>query len=264
MKKIKTFTQIIIATIALSSCEKVIDLDLKDVESKLVVEANITNQPGPYFVKLTKSIPFDESSIYPEVNDALVIISDEAGQSDTLNYTSNGVYKTNTTQGIEGRSYYLKIVAEGKTYTATSTMPQKVILDNIGISVLQFGGQNNNVLFPEYTDPIKKGNNYNFVVTINGVKNKTYLLWNDNTNNGLPNQRPIGGPGIDIKTGDNVIVEMQCIDSNVYDYYFTLSQMAGNGPGGGTTPTNPPNNITGGALGLFSAHTTESKDVIVP
>ena len=162
MKKIKTFTQIIIATIALSSCEKVIDLDLKDVESKLVVEANITNQPGPYFVKLTKSIPFDESSIYPEVNDALVIISDEAGQSDTLNYTSNGVYKTNTTQGIEGRSYYLKIVAEGKTYTATSTMPQKVILDNIGISVLQFGGQNNNVLFPEYTDCLLYTSYYSF------------------------------------------------------------------------------------------------------
>ena len=54
-----------------------------------------------------------------------------------------------------------------------------------------------------------------------------------------------------IEEGNIVQVEMQCIDANSYIYYFTLAQVQGNGPGGGTTPGNAPNGITGGALGLI-------------
>jgi len=38
-----------------------------------------------------------------------------------------------------------------------------------------------------------------------------------------------------------------------------LALMSDSGPGGGTTPNNPPNNLSNGALGLFSAHTAELK-----
>jgi hypothetical protein len=40
----------------LSSCEKVIDLPLDDNSTKVVIEGSITNQVGPYLVKVTKSV----------------------------------------------------------------------------------------------------------------------------------------------------------------------------------------------------------------
>ena len=107
------------------------------------------------------------------------------------------------------------------------------------------------------------GNSYRFVLNINGEPIKDYFVWNDNTNNGGINTRPLRTNGT-IKSGDVVSVEMQSVDETAYLYYFALSQLAGNGPGGGTTPSNPPNNISGGALGLFSAHTSQSKSIVIP
>jgi hypothetical protein len=60
---------------------------------------------------------------------------------------------------------------------------------------------------------------------------------------------------------DFVSVEMQCISSPTYLYYYSLRQISGAGAGGGTTPSNPPSNIMGGALGLFSAHTVQRKKI---
>jgi hypothetical protein len=260
MKKI---INLLALTIGLSSCEKVIELDLPNAENKLVVEANITNQPGPYFVKLSQSVRFNESSTYPSINNALVVISDNTGVTDTLAHVGNGRYQTKKLKGIEGRTYTLRITAEGKTYTATSTMPQNVRLDNLRINEFRFGNRNNKVIIPSFTDPLTTGNNYHFVLTINGVKDKTYILWNDNTANGQPNERPLRTNDIEIKSGDSAQVEMQCVGLDTYNYLFTLAQIAGNGPGGGTTPTNPPSNISGGALGVFSVHTTQVRNITI-
>jgi hypothetical protein len=66
-------------------------------------------------------------------------------------------------------------------------------------------------------------------------------------------------PNKKVKLNDIVSVEMQCITRPTYLYYYTLNQQSGSGPGGGTTPANPPTNIQGGALGIFSAHTVQRK-----
>jgi hypothetical protein len=56
---------------------------------------------------------------------------------------------------------------------------------------------------------------------------------------------------------------MQCITRETYLYYYTLNQQTGAGPGGGTTPSNPPSNLIGGALGLFSAHTVQKRGITI-
>jgi hypothetical protein len=246
-----------------TSCEKVIELNVGNVESKLVVEANINNLPGPYTVKLTKSVNFNSPNSYPVVSNALVIIADNTGVVDTLTYTTNGNYKTNILQGIPGRTYTLTIKENGTIYNATSTMPQPVTLDSLQQRNITFGAQNNKVFTPKYTDPISLGNNYYFVFFVNNQKYKSYFLWNDNTNNGLPNQRPILDGEMELLTGQQVKIEMRCLDLNTYNYFFTLSQIDANGPGGGTTPANPPSNISNGALGVFSVHTSSTKTKIV-
>jgi hypothetical protein len=262
--KMKLSIYIIATAIILSGCEKVIELDLGSTEPTLVIEGNITNQPGPYFVKLTKTVNFDSSSVYPPVSNATVIITDNGGQRDTLVYTSNGIYTTNTLQGIIGRTYSLEVTADGKTYTAQSYMPQNVMLDSLRYNPIEFAGSTQHTVIPAYTDPSALGNNYRFVVKVNGISDKTYLVDNDNVNNGQTNTKPLLTNDIEVEDGNVVQVEMQCVDANTYTYYFTLSQAQGNNPGGGTTPSNALNGITGGALGLFSAYTTQTQSILIP
>lgn len=260
----KLLVCLIAVALLFTSCEKVIGLDLGTNDPTLVIEGNITNQSGPYYVKLTKTVSFDQSNNYPPVSNATIVITDNAGQRDTLVYTNDGIYKTNNLMGIIGRTYNLTVITDGKTYTAQSTMPQNVLFDSLRYNPFQFGGSTQHTVIPVYTDPSQLGNCYRFVMKVNGVLDKTYLVDNDNVNNGQTNQRPLRTTDIEVEDGNIVQVEMQCIDASSYTYYFTLSQAQGNGPGGGTTPSNAPNGITGGALGLFSAYTTQTKSILIP
>jgi hypothetical protein len=262
-KKIISYAAIAATLIVFSSCEKVVDLKLENNSGSLVIEGSITDAPGPYTVKLTKSVNFTENNNYPPILGATVVITDDVNQRDTLVYTSNGNYQTTTLQGIAGRKYNLSVVAEGKIYSASSTMPAKVNLDTLRIVTVTFGSQINYNVIPIFRDPVSLGNNYQFLLFKNGVADKSHFVLNDNINNGLPNQVPLRSQDVDFQLNDIATVEMRCIDLNVYNYFFTLAQIAGDGPGGGTTPANPPNNISNGALGIFSAYTTQTKSIII-
>jgi len=65
-------------------CEKVIDLNYKSNPSRIIIQGNITNEAGPYYVKITKSVGLKDTGSYPTIDDAIVTISDDAGNSDTL------------------------------------------------------------------------------------------------------------------------------------------------------------------------------------
>ena len=61
----------------LASCEKEIQLPLPTNASLLVIDASITDQPGPYFVHLSKSKEIGNTQSYPFVENASVIIFDK-------------------------------------------------------------------------------------------------------------------------------------------------------------------------------------------
>lgn len=249
-----------------TSCDKIITLPIDPNQSKLVIEGNITDQIGPYYVRLTKSINFTEDNIYPGIENAAVYITDNQGIKDTLRHTQKGYYSTNKIKGIPGNTYFLQVVFEGKIYTAESTMPKKVNLDNLQLNTFPFNGETRINIIPVYLDPISLGNNYRFIQKINDTLDKIYHVFNDNLNNGKLNQRPLrtGDQDFRVKPNDSVSIEMQCISEESYIYYYSLNQQSGAGPGGGTTPSNPPNNIKGDALGLFSAHTSQIKLFKIP
>lgn len=64
-----------------------------------------------------------------------------------------------------------------------------------------------------------------------------------------------------LETGDLVEVTMQCIAPEVYRYFFALAQNIGDET---SAPADPPTNISGGALGYFSAHPSGMKSMVVP
>ncbi|WP_300691597.1 DUF4249 domain-containing protein [Chryseobacterium sp.] len=260
---------IILSLFALTSCEKEIDLDLSDQSGNIVIEGNVTDKAGPYTVKITKSVGFSEPNQYPAVTGAQVILSDNTGQTETLHYIGNGMYQTTTFYGDPGRTYTLNVKAEGKEYTAQSTMPEPVNLDGLQQSSFKFGDKVTYTLLPLFTDPAPLGNRYLFTFTINNLTKKYMNVFSDNVNNGLPNQQPLLLPNDDNKgrdhevvVGDTIHVEMQCISTNVFTYYNALLQISG-GNGGGVTPSNPPSNISNGALGYFSAHTLNKDSYVI-
>ncbi|WP_153391715.1 DUF4249 domain-containing protein [Chryseobacterium vaccae] len=260
---------IILSLFLFTACQKEIDLDLEDQSGNIVIEGNITNQPGPYFVKITRSVAFTQNNQYPAVTGATVILSDNTGQAETLQYVGNGKYQTSSAfVGASGRTYTLKINADGKQYTAQSTMPEAVAFEGLEQDSFTFGGKISYTLLPVFTDPAALGNRYLFSFTINNLSKKTVNVFSDNINNGLPNQRPLMLPNDDndgadheVVVGDTIHVEMQCIDTNVFTFYSALLDIADGGSG--VTPANPPSNISNGALGYFSAHTLSKQSFVI-
>ena len=260
---LKKYFSTILMGVFLLGCEKEIKLPLDENQSMLVIDAVVTDEAGPYYVKLTKSVAVSDDSKFPEVANALVIMKDNFGLSDTLKYSNKGLYLTDKIKGEYGNTYFLEVMLDGKKYTAQSTMPNKVPLDSLTINYLTFFSEAQYSVIPMYTDPITLGNNYRFIQKINDTLDKTYYIFNDNLNNGKENRRPLNSDAdsLKVKLNDIVSVEMQCISSPTYLYFYSLRQIRGAGPGGGTTPTNPPSNIIGGALGIFSAHTVQRKQI---
>src|SRR5579859_674649 len=83
------------------ACKKVIQVDLNNAAPQIVIEGEITNHPGPYQVKITKTVNFSATNVYPPVTGATVIIKDSGtGVMETLRESAPGVYITNILQGI--------------------------------------------------------------------------------------------------------------------------------------------------------------------
>lgn len=248
--------------ILIFGCQKVIQVDLNAAPNKLVIEGNITDQPGPQMVKLTKSIPFDQPNTYPGISGALVIIKDNLGLVDTLSDQGNGIYLTKSWSGVSGRTYELFVSLNSDTYTAISKMPTKINFDSLGLTYIPFGGKSSAFATPYFRDGKDLGESYRFILNVNGKQDPTNVAWNDNVGNGRWSNQPIipNNNDQELKSGDSILVEMQCIDANIYNYYFTLFNTDQ-----GVTPANPPTNIKGSdALGYFSAHTVQKKSLRIP
>ncbi|AEI52204.1 DUF4249 domain-containing protein [Runella slithyformis] len=250
----------------LFSCEKEITLDLNTANKKFVIEGEITpNEKAT--VRIIKTVDFTQPNNFPSVRGANVRLSDGSGNTEQLVETGAGVYQSQKIVGAEGKTYSLTVIIEGSTFTAQTTMPTNIKLTGIKVQKSSFSPPGSTsdsyIIYPQFIDPAAFGNSYRFIQTRNGERDKSIIVANDNIGNGLPNSRPILSADFEIVLGDNVTLEMHCIDKPIYDYFFSLNSVQGNGPGGGTVPANPVTNIKGGALGYFSAHTLQRMSIEV-
>lgn len=245
------------------SCQKVVDLHLKNADKRYVVEGNITDQPGPYTVTLSRTYPFASSYTFDGVAGARVEISDDNGDSETLQEIEPGIYETGRLTGRIGSTYFLRIAIDDKVFTASSTMPQKVSFDSLAIRSVSNYDKIVLAAIPLFTDPKGQGNSYRFNQYINGQLDKTLYYQNDDFTDGQSSTWPMLRPDPDstLKSLDKVTVDMQCIDQAMYKYWYSTDQSStGNG---GNIPSNPVTNLEGGALGYFSAHTSQTRTVVV-
>ncbi len=227
-------------------------------------KANLTNVSGPQTVYIRQNVPFTNTNTYPPVTGATVNITDQAGSNYVFTEGSSGTYKINNAAGITGSVYQLTVNTGGKTYTARSTMPALVNLDTLLSKNDPFGGTNNRKLISVvYKDPVGVPNQYRFAMYVNGVQVKRVFAFDDQFTDGKTNTTELRQNDIDIYPGDTVKVEMQCIDPNIYTYWYTLAQQTDIGPEGSVAPSNPPSNLDNNSLGYFSAHTTQTKTIVL-
>jgi hypothetical protein len=251
--------------LTVTACEKTITVDLNSTDPKLIVEADVTDDAGGYRVKLSKTVNFSAANNFPPVKGAVVTISDNTGAIQTLTESISGTYTLNNVKGVSGKTYTLKIVTEGKTYTASSTMPKVVDLLGAEIELSPFGNSGSDStkfydIYPIFIDPANVKNNYIFFISSKGKKEKGFQnVINDNLFNGSYNPFSLNVFDLKLYPKDTVTIEMRCIDKPVYDYYYSLGNTDNS-----ATPANPVSNISGGALGYFSAHTVRKTKAVVP
>jgi hypothetical protein len=261
------FKYLILAAVillAVSSCQKVIDLKLDSAATQLVIEGNITNMRGPQYVTISQSVPFTNTNIFPPVSGARVTINDDKGNvySLTESTTTPGTYMTANMSGRPDYTYTLTVQVNGKTYTGSSTMPEPVFFNTLSYANDSFR-KGSQLVTVNFQDPVGIPNQYRFVMYVNSVQVKTVFVSNDEFTDGSSVEINLYQNDFTIVKGDTVVVEDQGIDKNIFNYWYSLSQQQDNGAGGGTTPSNPPSNLSNNALGYFSAHTSVFQGVVI-
>lgn len=257
------YTALFIFLISAASCQKVINVDLNSSDPQYMIEGNVTDKSGPQTISITRSVNFSSTNQFPAVSGAVVTLTDEtSGIADTLDEKTPGIYQTTVIPGIPDHTYSLYIRVNGKTFTATSVMPQPVAVDSIKTEKSVFGG-NELYAVPYYTDPLTKGNSYRLTQSVNRVPVKGWDVRTDDVTNGQVSKFPLyydtdNNPKIAV--GDSVFITLQTIDKNVYEFYRTLEQTMDQNS---TSQANPISNIKGGALGYFSASTIRETGALI-
>lgn len=117
-KNYAVMTAVFILTLATDSCVERINLSLSDSELPLVVDGGITNEPGPYQVKLSRAAKVGgDLTVLKSILAKQVTIFDDQGNSEILQSVGDGVYQTSAFQGVTGRQYFIRIeTRDGKVY----------------------------------------------------------------------------------------------------------------------------------------------------
>lgn len=256
----------VIAACSFSSCEDIIDVDLRSVDPRLVIEGTV-RMGDPAEVLITKTKDFGENNVYAPVTDAVVTVSDDAGNTETLLCNAQGRYVASGIVGVERTTYHLTVKYEDVEYTSTTYMPPRVEIDSLTVWKLPV----KDCADPQihFVDPLGEENQYyRYVLSINDVKPvlkdrlEDRIISTEYVDGSVIRQPTFisfvnGGRDDDpIKQGDKVTVEMQCIDKDVFRFFETMYNSE-------DALANPVSNIKGGALGYFGAYSFTSKDIVM-
>lgn len=265
MKKINSIIYSVILVWSLSSCEKVIDLDINTTAPIIVVDGQVTNSSSiGSIVKLsyTNKVASDNSSV--PLMGAIVTIQEDNGTVYPLPEVSNGMYRNVNLVGITGKTYHLKIVTNGITLTSSSKMPIMVNLDSLVVEDFPSFGKTIKVVTPFYNDPKGFGNNYNLFMFKNGRLIKDVFAYDDSFIDGKKVTFPLiySREADEFKKGNIIEVVMNCVDYDNYKYWFSFSQSSNGSPL--AVPDNPISNIKGNAIGVFGANTYQKRSIVIP
>ncbi len=281
--------------LVLSGCEKDISFKLIEEEPKLVVEATIENGQPPV-VALSRSLNY-----FSKISADILANSFVHGAEITV---SNGVkthklkeyavpvasgYKlyyysidsSNLSTAFTGelnKQYSLRIVSEGKEYTATTTIPRITKrIDSLWWKAAPPQADSNlAVVMVKATDPpgfgdyiryFTKRNSEPMYPAINSVYDDLFVdgtTYELQVDPGLDRNAKLTDDDHFFKKGDTVVFKLSNIDKATFDFWRTMEfsyQSVGNPF---STPTKVLSNINGNALGYFGGYASQYHTLVIP
>lgn len=237
----------------LLSCEKELDMDYRTVEPLYVVEGLVTQDGTRVRVTTTRAVDTNDRQSY-NVDGAVVVVTSEQGDEDTLSYNSAGNY-VSAVCGEPGVRYSLDVEVAGRHFHATSVMqqdPQMTDFHFVWRKVMT-----EDMLFAKlHLQDYPNENNYYFLHLYRNYIGYRWAVMRDKKDPGGELQQLFrcttrkamedNSDADALHEGDRITVEIRNIDRQTYDYFFSMQQM-------GSTGTNPTEVFTGGCLGYFSA-----------
>lgn len=256
----RNYSLIFPVLIVLFSCEEAIKVNLRNEKSKVVIESFIANDLSPIVVKITKSQEFFDQNSFTPVKNASVQL-EYLSKKEKLNERGGGYYVSLRTPVVSGRTYTLKVVSAGETFSATVVLPGSVPIDTVYFKPGIFSSDSLNI-FVGFHDPAKTENYYRIKVSRNQRETiNDYYLLTDAFLDGEDMIAPIYYRYF--APGDTVVVELYNLERSTWRYYKGLSESIQQGVNS-QAPGNPPSNFSGGALGVFGAGGVSSYRLIVP
>jgi len=261
----------ILITLELNSCQQVVSIDLNKADPHIVIEGIISDQQGPYDVKVSMTGNYFEPSLYfPPVTDAQIVLTDDQGQRDTLKESDQGTYLSTTLRGISGRIYSISVIAQGKTYSASSFMPAKVKIDSVyAVKRTGFRSEPGYDIYVMFQDPPEPGNYYRLnaksstFIPADSIDGRRYRLYTDKYTNGNEMTERIRAGG-HVQPGDTITLDLLATDKASYDYFSTLRDiLSSDRSPTSLSPANPNTNLSNGSLGYFSAFAMDTKKIVI-
>lgn len=270
------FTLFILLGILTVSCQKVVELKVDEPDPQVAVEGVITNNAGESYVKLEWTKTYFSKEAPEAVREALVTITDDAGNTVVFSENSPGMYTgPSSFAGIIGRTYQLEVDYDGGTLQATSTLPDTVpvlALELVKATAADPQWEEGYHLLGTMLNQPTVKNYYKTEALINGKRQLTtasdLVVFDDQafgegfTATGAIafwDEKDENKPQV----GDTLSIRLYSLDESSYNFYLALADTPMQGGIFGKNPANVPSNIEGG-LGLFQAYSyTLSGEVIV-
>lgn len=264
-----TYFRLLLSSLLFSllGCERVIDLDLKEATPQYVIEGYLTNQRNAWTVYVSRTQNFKAVEGFNGVSGANVEIESQ-GKVFVLPEIAKGIYQHKPEAGVPGQTYQLRVKVDNRVFTASSKMPRAAKYAELKYNK-EASTADRTIVTAVYQDIPETSDFYWFEQYVNNIKLSGYDVTNDEFTGGMNVSKDIifknslNNGSYMIKSGDKIRVDMNCIDPSAYNYFFSLYNANGFALNG-LAPSNPVSNISGGALGIFSAHTQQSKTIIVP
>ncbi len=274
----KNFIVLILVVVVFTACEKTVELDLKQSESKIVIEGLVTNRLGYQYVRVTRTAGFYDNGPTPRVTNANVLVKDDLGNEFIFNHNpgnqddSIGYYLPDQSFiGAVGRTYFLTVEMDGEIYTA-----QDKLFSLSGIDSLNYRINAEEEVEPKdykkfyevllfSKEPPNEENYYFFKF----YRNDSLKVYNENDIYFADDKllgEAIDGLGSPVFYGvqDTARIEMYSLSREGFVYYFDL-QLLLNNDGGlfSQPPSNSRTNLTNGAFGFFQASAVDVKPIVI-
>ncbi len=257
-------------TLALSSCEEVVEPSLISANPILVVEGIVTDDFGDTRVNLSETTAFNDPNPNPQITGARVRVREgTSGQSYTFIEAELGVYVPLDPgfRGIPGTTYSLEIsTVEGEDYFSNTRMPFPLRLDS-----LSYEWQEETVereegfyVFYHYQDP--DGPNYHLLeVWKNGQLQSSERIEVRSDENVSGKYLRLEIPSV-FAPSDTVGLKILTLPSDAFEYYLGVNTLIEAGGPSEAVPENPVGNINGEqpSLGLFKASAVTEFEIILP